>query len=140
VGIFDDLFADADLKQKIEQFGVHKAGDIAVDAMWETEDERLDHENKQLDAYIKRKSLGLPMDSQDLEDAMNDDMSFRSKGVLAAFGRKASQMIPDPSFLKPKLSGNLPPTFFKIGTKVGEMDDWPSIARGVLGVLTKRRA
>lgn len=51
----------------------------------------------------KRRALGLPQDDEDYDEAVNDGLAFKNKGVLAAFGIKASEKMPDPSFLRPKL-------------------------------------
>jgi hypothetical protein len=88
----------------------YRTADRAIDtiggAFWEGAGEKRTRQNQELDIRLKRKQLGLPMDDEDYEDATNDDFPMRtfSRGALAA--KHATQMIPEPAFLKQ-------PAFFK---------------------------
>lgn len=111
MSVFDQLFGidepTTDMERVVDRiarrYGQRKAIDTAFDAvLGDDEKDDLAIESQKLDILMKKKALGLPHDSEDYEDASNEEIPFKAKGLMAAFGVRGSQMIPDPSFLKPK--------------------------------------
>ena len=58
----------------------------------------LDEEDKKLSILTKKKMLGLPIDSEDYEDATNTGESFYSQ-VAPSLAKHGIQAIPGPSFM-----------------------------------------
>ena len=59
-------------------------------------------QNAALDIQMKRRALGLPFDDDLYEESLREDKPLRTKGAVAAFGKRASELVPEPGFLKPK--------------------------------------
>lgn len=84
----------------LKRYGQYQLGEKAGEKllgkiMPESEDDRLDHENRRLDIRLKQRALGLD-NSDDYEDSVNDDTT-----LYAMTGRHTLQAIPEPGFLSP---------------------------------------
>lgn len=96
--------------------------DTVLDALYDSEDEKLDREEKRLSIAHKRRALGLPWSGEDYELATNEGLSFTQKGAVAAFGKHIADRIPSPGFLAPPTGRGLMETRFPNTTKVGPLD------------------
>lgn len=77
----------------------HRALEEVADYLYDDEDELLHRENARLDLAMKRRMLGLPMDSDDLDAANNSDTPFITQMTTLA-GARALQAIPSPNLLQ----------------------------------------
>lgn len=78
----------------------YKLMDRATDAfMPNNEMEDLDLQDRRLSVMMRRRALGLPMDSDDLEAANNSDTPFMTQMTTLA-GNRALQAIPSPGLLQ----------------------------------------
>lgn len=68
-------------------------------AMVPDEDRDLALEDRRLGIQLKRRALGLPMDTDDLEDANNGDRSFTTQ-MRDLAGMRTLQSIPSPGLLQ----------------------------------------
>lgn len=128
MSIFDRFFSTGDPKtDKIlnslqMRYEAMQLSDQVADSLWESEDEKLDREDKRLSIAQRKRALGLPWSDDDYEKATNDGLSFTQKGALAAFGKAAADRIPAPSFLKPSTARGLMETRFPNSTVAGPLD------------------
>lgn len=99
-----DPATGAMMNQALRLYQREKLGERAASYLMPNEDQDLDREAKRLDIAMKRRSLGLPQDSQDLEDSENDRTPF----IVKALGQ-GLQKIPDPGFLRPKMGADIFP-------------------------------
>lgn len=99
---------------------LESAGDSALDWLIDTDDEKLDRENKRLRNAQMRRSLGLPMSDDDYELATNEGLSFRQKGAVAAFGKHVAKTVPEPGFLTPPAARGLLESSFPKTTKLAD--------------------
>ncbi len=65
----------------------------------DSELEDLDLEDRRLGIQMKRRALGLPMDTEDLEDANNGDRPFMTQ-MRDLAGMRTLQAIPSPGLLE----------------------------------------
>lgn len=91
-------FLDSDtLNQAFDRYErmkmLEKLGSVAEDRYFRNP---LDEEEQKLSILQKKKSLGLPMDSSDYEDATNNDKSFFST-IAPSLKKRGIQAIPGPS-------------------------------------------
>lgn len=98
-----DPAAGAMMNQALRLYQREKLGEKAAGYFMPDEGQRLQREDQRLDIAVKRRALGLPQDSDDLEEAENERLPFAVKA--AGYGL---QKIPEPGFLRPKIS---PDTF-----------------------------
>ncbi len=102
-----------------------KLGNMALSRVSGEHDRDL--ELKKLDILTKKRMLGLPISSQDYEDAVNEDIPFYAK-LAPGLSRRAFQQIPEPFSLAPhykvahSIADMLPSnvnTLTKAGSKYG---------------------
>lgn len=98
---------DAVSRRYYQHQAVESATDHALDFFADDSDDELDRESRILDVQLKRKQLGLPLDSDQLERAINRGTPFYSN-MMQATGQEALQRIPEPA--RP-LTGQLRPAF-----------------------------
>lgn len=91
---------------------VNRVGDSLLSRL--TGQHALDQENEHLDIAMKRHALGLPQDSDDYEQSVNDDTPLYAAGFKGALER-----IPEPGFLSPKM-GNRGKTLLSTTIGLGE--------------------
>lgn len=81
----------------------NKVADFGIGAVsGRNEDERLARKDKILEIAQRKRALGLPYDDADYEEATNNDRPFRTSGAVPAFGKRLSNLVPEPNFLQPK--------------------------------------
>ena len=110
MGMLEDFFLGAPhndmerlLDRAVGQYRIESMSDSLLDSLWETEDEELDKESKRADiAYKKAMAASLPRSSEDYERAVNDGLSFKQTGVLAAFGSHLANRVPDTREFQPR--------------------------------------
>lgn len=79
----------------------HRLLDRGLDGAisWATGEDDLEDEDMRLNIMMKRRALGLPMDSDDLDRANNGDTPFLTQMTTLA-GTRALQQIPSPGLLQ----------------------------------------
>lgn len=140
MGVIDSIFGIKDptdpatlmADQLMRRYALLQASEGLAEKIFKKSDDE-DELDKKLDTNIKKKSLGLPLDSDLYEKATNDGLSFRTKGVLAAFGVKASKLIPDPTLLTPHYSD----TFGKAGNLLREISRGSPNGGGSVSIISK---
>lgn len=95
-------------------------GDEAMERLIPSKKKKLERINAELEVQMKRRALGLPWSDDVYEDATNNDLSFKQKGVVAAFGNHVSKLVPEPGFLTPKGGRGLLETSFPKTTKLAD--------------------
>lgn len=73
----------------------------------------LEDKERMLNIMAKQRSLGIPMETEDYEQAVNEDKPFYSQ-LMRSGSKRALQAIPSPSFL----TGEKHTPFFKIAESV----------------------
>lgn len=150
---FDDLFStgnpahDRLLDALERRYARARITDDVTDSLWESDDEKLDREEKRLRIASHKKALGLPFSDEDYELATNEGLSFSQKGAVATFGKHIADRIPSPGFLQPPSARGLMETSFPKNTAAtGAMDillgDGSILRKGAshvrkLGVISK---
>lgn len=79
----------------------------------------LDSEDRHLSIALKKRALGLPIDSDDYEDATNNEKSFYSQ-IMPSGVKHGMQSIPGPGFLSGNKSQPIEP-FYKVANAGDEL-------------------
>lgn len=90
--MFSDQSADP-VDRAFNKFYQHKLGEELYSRFLDPETD-MRREQMELDIEYKRRQLGLPMDDDMYEDAINNDTSYPTTGTQAVFGRKLGNSIP----------------------------------------------
>lgn len=87
------------------------------------EEEALEKQDRRLSIALRRRALGLPMTSDDYEEAQNENRPYRTTMTTLA-GREVSQLIPESTLLG------------KGAVRLPWASPAPAMERGLLGALT----
>lgn len=79
----------------ISEFYKYQIGEEAFNR-FVNPDTKLKRQQMELDIAYKRRQLGMPVHDDQFEYALNEDKPFMSTGLMAAFGNRATQQIPNP--------------------------------------------
>ena len=118
-----DINSNVDLDELLKHYYHYRlaqdVGDRALDFVTNRSKNKLDEKEKLLSIMQKQRELGLPMDSDDYEDATNNGKSFYSQ-IMNSTGKRVLQAIPGPRALD-----HTPRPFFRIAEAV--TDELPSV-------------
>lgn len=124
------------------RYAAMKLTDRVTDSMFESEDEKLNREEKRLSIAEHKRALGLPYSDDDYENATNNGLSFTQKGAVAAFGKHLSDRIPAPGLLAAPAARGLMETRFPNKPAVGALDmllsDGSILSKGAANVRKLR--
>ena len=92
---------DFDPNELLERYMRHKlisemGGKVLDRILPDSEDDRLRHQSMRTDIDYKRRMMGMPLNDDDYEKAVNDDFDFPqpATNLLGYFGRKVSDRLP----------------------------------------------